>query len=221
MYRLPPAVSSQSSSRASRAALARTTLVVATLASLFVVERAESQTAAAPASAWEFRLASGAFVPTGALRRSVKNADLSAAQLSWAVRPSLALTATLGWARSRDIASIDAPKLDVFTADLGVEARAGQWFEGRKVTFSPFVGAGAGAQSYNSRALNIAATNNAGAYGTVGGELGMGRVGVRLEVRDYASGFKPLSGAGKSGMRNNVVAMIALRFNHARPSAAK
>jgi len=215
MLRQPPAAS-PSSLLARRTAL----LAIGALVSLVVTaSRAESQTAAA--SPWEFRIASGAFVPTGALRASVKNAELSAVQLSWSLRPSLALTGTVGWARSRDAASIDAAKLDVFTADLGVEARGQQWFAGRTMTFSPFIGAGAGAQSYNYRKLDIDATNNASGYATVGGELGIGRVGVRLEARDYAAGFKPLRSAGASTVRNNVVMMIALRFNRTRASATK
>ena len=137
---------------------------------------------------------------------------MSAAQLSWVVRPSLAITGTFGWARSRDVHTVDAPKLDVFTSDVGVEARAPKWFADRAVTFSPFVGLGAGARSYNYRKLDVDATNNLAGYGTVGGELGIGRVGVRLEVRDYATGFKPLVGAGKSDTRNDVVMMVGLRF---------
>lgn len=215
MLRQPPALS-KSSLPARRAAL----IAVGALASILTAApRAEAQ--ASSARAWEFRIASGAFVPTGALRSAVKNAETSAVQLSWLIQPSLALTGTVAWARSRDVAAIDAPKLDVFTADLGVEARGRQWFSGRAMSFSPFIGVGAGAQSYNYRKLDVDATNNAAGYATVGGELGIGRVGVRLEARDYAAGFKPLRGAGASATRNNVVVMVALRFNRTRPSAAK
>jgi hypothetical protein len=81
------------------------------------------------------------------------------------------------------------------------------------VTFSPFAGVGAGARSYNYRKLDVDATHNLAAYGAVGGELGMGRVGLRLEARNYATGFRPLVGVGKSDMRNDVVVMAALSFN--------
>lgn len=171
-----------------------------------------AQTSAPQARTWELRFTSGAFVPTGNQRNFLKDAQVSAAQLSWVVRPSLALTGTFGWARSRDIHTVDAPKLDVFTSDVGVEARSPKWFADRAVTFSPFVGLGAGARSYNYRKLDVDATNNLAGYGTAGGELGIGRVGVRLEVRDYASGFKPLVGAGKSDTRNDVVMMVGLRL---------
>jgi hypothetical protein len=167
---------------------------------------------APPARTWELRVTSGAFLPTGNQRNSLKDAQVTAAQLSWVVRPSLAITGTFGWARSRDLTSAGAPKLDVFISDLGVEARPARWFAGRAVTFTPFAGLGAGARSYNYRKLNVDATNNLAAYGTVGGELGIGRVGLRLEARDYMTGFKPLVGAGKSDTRNDVVIMAALSF---------
>lgn len=198
-----------------RAAFAAVGVVAVLLAS---VRALGAQTPAPPTRTWELRFTSGALVPTGSQRNFLKDAQMSAAQVSWLVRPSLAVTGTFGWARSRDVASVNSPKLDVFTSDLGVEARPAQWFADRAVSFSPFVGLGAGARSYNYRKLNVDATNNLAGYGTVGGELGMGRVGLRLEVRDYATGFKPLVGTGKSAMRNDVVIMAGLRFNVHRSS---
>ncbi len=168
--------------------------------------------AAAQPSTWELRITSGALVPTGTQRSSLRDAQATAAQLSWVVRPSLAITGTFAWARSRDVATFGAPKLDAFTSDLGVEGRSGQWFADRAVTFSPFVGLGAGARSYNYRKLDVDATNNLAGYGAVGGELGFRRVGLRLEVRDYATGFRPLVGAGESRARNDVVIMAGLRI---------
>ena len=177
-----------------------------------VAQTPGSQTPASQARTWELRITGGAFVPTGNQRTSLDGAQMTAAQVSWVVRPSLAVTGTFAWARSRDVASLGNPKLDVFSSDLGVEARPVQW-GGRAVSFSPFAGLGAGARSYNYRKLEVDATHNVAGYGTVGGEIGMSRVGLRLEVRDYATGFKPLVGAGKSDTRNDVVMMVGLRFN--------
>jgi hypothetical protein len=187
-------------------------LAAASLLGSLMSVTAAAQTPAPQPAAWEFRVTSGALVPTGAQRNSLKDAQATAAQLSWVIRPSLAVTGTFAWARSRDVAAVGTPKLDVFTSDLGVEARGGQWFAERAVTFSPFVGLGAGMRSYNYRKLDVDATNNLAGYGAIGGELGIKRVGLRLEVRDYATGFKPLVGAGQSDARNDVVVMVGLRF---------
>ena len=177
---------------------------------------AAQTTSATSQSPWELRISSGAFVPTGSQRQFLKNAEVTAAQLSFAVRPTLAITGTFGWARSRDLKLSDTPKLDVFTSDLGLEARAATWFADRPVSFRPFLGLGGGARSYNYRKLDVDATNNLAGYVAAGGDLGVGRVGLRLEVRDYATGFKPLVGAGKSDARNDVVIMGALSFNRHR-----
>ena len=172
-----------------------------------------SETPAPQTQTWELRITGGAFVPAGNQRNFLSGAQMTAAQVSWVVRPSLAVTGTFAWARSRDVVSLGSPKLDVFTSDLGVEARPAQWFAGHAITFSPFAGLGAGARSYNYRTLDMDATHNVAGYASVGGELGLSRVGVRLEVRDYATGFKPLDGAGRSDTRNDVVMMVGLRFN--------
>ena len=187
-----------------------------TLGLLLSSTHASAQMSAQQSKTWELRVSSGALVPTGTQRDVLKDAQMTAAQLSWVVTPSVAVTGTFGWARSRDVGSADRPKLDVFTSDLGVEARPVQWIAGRAVTFSPFAGVGAGARSYNYRKLDVDATHNLAAYGAVGGELDMGRVGLRLEARNYATGFKPLVGVGKSDMRNDVVVMAAVSFNRSR-----
>jgi hypothetical protein len=192
----------------SRCALAVAGALVTLLAS---TPRVEAQSPPQPAT-WEIRFTSGGLFPTGVARDVLKDAMMSAAQVSYLVRPAVAITATLGWAESHDLASVDAPKLDVFSYDLGIEARAHQWFAGHAVTFNPFVGAGAGGRSYNYRKLDFDATHNVAGYGAVGGEIGIRRVHVRLELRDYVTGFKPLQGVGGADTRNDVVAMVGLRF---------
>jgi hypothetical protein len=187
------------------------------VASADVASAQSAATTLAPSSpTWELRFTSGALVATGEQRDAVKDGQLSAVQLSWLVHPAIAITGTAGWARSRDRLMTNTPKLDVFTGDLGAELRPAQWFTDRKVSLSPFVGAGAGVRSYNYRKLDVDATNNVAGYLAAGGELGMGHVGLRLEVRDYATGFKPLVGAGASDTRNDVMLIAGVRFNRHR-----
>ena len=99
-----------------------------------------------------------------------------------------------------------------FTYDIGAELRAPRWLSGKRVTFSPFAGQGVGGRSYNYRKLEVDATHNAAGYGNAGGEAGMGRVRVRVEVRDYVTGFKPLVGEGRAATRNDVALTAGLRF---------
>lgn len=161
---------------------------------------------------WELRIPSGALIATGAQRNQVKDAQMTGVQLSRQIGSAFAVTGTFGWARSRDLSAIDAPKLDVFTSDVGIETCFEDFAKG-PVSFHTFAGIGGGARSYNYRRLDVDATTNLAGYVAAGGEVGAGRVAVRVEARDYATGFKPLIGAGKSVARNDVMIMAALRFN--------
>ena len=163
-------------------------------------------------SRFEFVVSSGGLLPTGDQRNVLKRANMTIAQLSYAVRPYFAVTTSMGWAPSRDIAMAEAPKLDVFTYDVGAELRADRWLSGKALTFTPFAGAGAGGRTYNYRSLDVNATYNLAAYGSVGGELGYRRIRLRVEARDYVTGFKPMLANGASGRRNDVSVMAGFRI---------
>ena len=137
---------------------------VAVASFLGVSQGAMAQSAPAPKPSWEFLVASGTLIPTGAQRQDLQRANITAAQLAYVVRPDLAITGTFGWARSRDLASVARPRLDVFTYDLGAEVRSMRWAEGRATTFSPFAGAGVGGRSYNYHSPNVDSTHNAAGY---------------------------------------------------------
>jgi hypothetical protein len=161
------------------------------------------------AGRWSLMMPSGTLLPTGAQRQTIKRGNVSAIQLSYAPSQTFAVTSMFGWARSRDIATDGAPKLDVFTYDIGIEARGPR---ASAIGFTPFAGAGAGGRSYNYRKLDIDATHNLAAYTSAGADLGVRRVHVRLEARDYVTGFKPLTGQGSARTANDVVVMLGLRI---------
>lgn len=198
----------------SSTSLLRTALAIVTGFSLFAASAAtaDAQTLPEQKPQWQFLVSTGSVHPTGVQREALTRGKLTAAQLTYVVRPALAFNATIGWARSRDIAFVQDAKLDVFTYDLGAEVRANRWIANENMSFSPFAGVGAGARSYNYRSLDVDATHNAAAYGSAGAELGYRRVRLRVEARDYVTGFKPLDGAGSSDARNDVVVMVGLRF---------
>jgi hypothetical protein len=193
---------------------ARLAVIVGALGCSLVASSALVAQVEAPANPgrWSLLIPSGTIVPTGAQRHAIKRGNVTALQLAYTLRPALAVTSTFGWARSRDVATDGAPKLDVFTYDVGLEARAPRWLDGNGMAFTPFAGAGIGGRSYNYRKLDIDATHNAGGYLSAGGELRIRRVGVRLEARDYVTGFKPLDGAGSGRTGNDVVVMGGLRL---------
>ena len=202
------------STRVGRQGFTRTVFAAmgVTLLLLASTRPAGAQTPPQPPAAWEFYVTGGWLIPTGAQRASLKGADLTAVVVSYVPRPSFAFTGTFEWARSHDLAIAGEPKLDVFICDVGAESRATQISIGGAWTVAPFVGIGGGVLSYNIPKLPAGPTYNLAAFGSAGAEFVVNRVHLRLEVRDYASSFKPLAGGARTATRNDVVVMLGLRF---------
>jgi hypothetical protein len=154
----------------------------------------------------------GRLMPTGNANEVIQSAGMTTLQLSWVARPTLAITATGGWARSRDVGSIDQPRLDILGYDLGAEFRTARALGDGAVTLRPFAGLGAGGRSYKYRHLEVDATHQLAAYGSAGVVAGLDRVQLRVELRDYLSGFAPLQGGGPTATRNDLVMLVGLRF---------
>jgi hypothetical protein len=165
--------------------------------------------------AFEIRPYVGAYVPTGDQRDLLKDAVLVGAQASWRVIPQLALTGTFGWAPSKDRVMAGDQTLDLYQYDIGAEGRAQSWYNAGSWDFTPFIGLGIGGRTYNYRDLdNIDSKTNVAGYGALGGEVGFGRLGLRVEGRDYVSRFEPLTGGGDAKTRNDVTvaAGLTVRF---------
>jgi hypothetical protein len=187
-------------------------LVVATASADAQDQILTTQSAASP---FEIRPFAGAYIPTGDQRDLLKDAVLVGAQASWRVIPQLALTGTFGWAPSKDRIAAGDQTLDLYQYDLGAEARAPSWYNKGTWDFTPFVGLGVGGRTYNYRDLDdVDAKTNVAGYGALGGEVGFGRLGLRLEARDYVSRFEPLTGTGDTKTRNDVTvaAGLTVRF---------
>ena len=164
---------------------------------------------------FELRPYTGAYLPTGDQRDVLKDAVLVGAQASYRLAPFLALTSSFGWSPSEDRIIPGDETLDIFQYDLGAEARATSWRRFGAMDFTPFMGLGLGGRTYNYRDLDdVDSKTNFLGYGALGGELGIGRVGLRLEARDNVSAFKPLIGGGDTKTRNDVTvaAGLTIRF---------
>jgi hypothetical protein len=184
--------------------------VVAAAISFVTPHAVRAQSAPEPAR-WEFRVSSGALVPTGARQDELTRGKFTAAQISYTVSPRVVVVGTTGWGRARGTA-IGAPKLDVFSYDVGTEIGPARPQAGRRLTFRPFAAAGAGGRSYNYRDEALDAAHNLTAYAGFGGELGIRRVHLRIEARDYVGAFTPLDGKGNAAARNEVVFLAGVRL---------
>ena len=183
----------------------------------FTVALASNASAQEPvvnrSNGFELRPYAGAFIPTGDQRDLLRDAVIVGGQASYRITPQLALTGTVGWSPSKDRITPGDQKLDLWQYDLGAELRAPSWFTAGALDFTPYLGLGAGARTYNYRDLDVDSKTNFAGFGVLGGEVGFGRIGVRLEARDYVSQFKPFNG-GDSKTRNDVTVAtgLTLRF---------
>ncbi len=196
------------------ASVSRATVLAATVFALSgVVASAARAQDIVGSRGFEFRPYAGAYIPTGDQRDLLEDAVLVGAQASYRILPQLAITGTLGWSPSKDRISVGNEKIDLYQYDIGAELRAPSWFTSGAWDFTPFAGLGVGGRTYDYRDLDVDAKSNVAGFGVLGGELGFGRAGLRVEARDYVSRFKPFDG-GDSKTRNDVTvaAGLTLRF---------
>ncbi|MGE3510333.1 MAG: hypothetical protein AB7N65_15795 [Vicinamibacterales bacterium] len=189
--------------------LATLVLVLASLTTTVGISQAQSSVATKPG--FELLVPSGTVVPTGSQEDDMERAPLTAVQLSYGVRPDLVLTSTVGWARTARTGLGPEAKLDLFTYDAGVEYRLPRRSADRRINFKPFTGAGVGARTHSHRNTEVATTHHLATYASVGGELGLSRVRVRLEVRDYLTWVTPFGASGPT-RRNDIAVLAGLRL---------
>jgi len=164
--------------------------------------------------AFEARPYVGAYIPTGDQRDLLEDAVLVGAQASWRISPRFALTGTFGWAPSEDRLE-GGETLDLYQYDVGAELRAPSWYRASSWDFTPFAALGIGGRTYDYRDLDdVDSKTNVAGYGALGGEFGFGRLGLRVEARDYVSRFEPLTEDGDAKTRNDVMvaAGLTVRF---------
>lgn len=168
---------------------------------------AHAQPSSSKKPGFEFVMPTGTMVPTGAHGEEVKRGTLTAIQFSHGLRPDLVVTGTVGWSRTRPLGLGADAKLDMFTYDAGIECRVPRRSSDKRINFKPFSGIGFGAHSYSYRNVDVATAHNLAAYASIGGEIALVKVRVRLEVRDYMTWLDSPRAAG--GTRRNDVAFLA------------
>lgn len=175
------------------------------------VASAHAQTRTPKKPGFEFVMPGGATMPVGDQEKDVKRGMVTAAQASYGLRSNLVLTGTFAWTRTRPIGLGAEAKLNLFTYDLGAEFRMPRHSGDRRLSVKPFAGFGVGARSSNYRHVDVATSHQLAAYVSAGGEVRLGRVGFRLEVRDYVIGpnLTRFSGAAQ---RNDVAVLAGLRL---------
>ena len=141
---------------------------------------------------YELRPFAGAFVPTGSHANTLKTGATAGLQGAYNFNRYFSAVGTFAFT-STEQEVFTGDDVDVFQYDIGAEAGIDKQLTSA-LTLRPFLGLGMGGRAYDYNDREAESQYNVAGYGAGGAELRMGRYGWRIEVRDYVSGFKGLSG---------------------------
>jgi hypothetical protein len=159
----------------------------------------------------ELRPFVGAFIPTGDQRHDLKSAVVVGGQLAYDLPIPMRVVGTLAWSPSK-AKEFSNDRTNVFQYDAGAEY-APSFTPNHGVQLSPFIGAGLGARTYRAKDITSRSHTDFDGYGSLGTEVGFGRFGTRLELRDYLSRFKGIMGNEKSSTRNDLMLAGSVAFH--------
>lgn len=194
----------------------RTLGVRAPVAACFAAVATFVAASAAPAQQWpplpEVRPFIGAYVPVGRQHQLLTDAVALGAQVALEFGRGTHAVGSFTWIPTEQRGLTTSSRIEMAQFDLGAE-----WLSpGRRrlqKRFNPLLGVGLGVRAYRSRDVDTPSQANLAAYGSLGGELLMGRVGVRLEGRDYLTLFRGLGGQDATSLRSDVAVAIGVAYH--------
>jgi hypothetical protein len=175
-----------------------------TYAGFALVAAGAALSAQPPRTAAELRPFIGAYVPSGALRDAFKDGLLVGLQGAFQVRPNVHLLATMGWVPAHVKYSVADDRVSILQFDVGVELGLVRPTPDPQWQFKPYVGLGAGGRTYAYSSSALADKTCSLGYGTIGSELQVERMALRLEARDNVICYRSPFTGGRSQTRNDV-----------------
>ncbi len=138
----------------------------------------------------------GMYIPVQDQADDLSTAVTVGALVRTDVTDKFGIVASFWWAPSEaDVASISAQDedIDLFQYDLGMEIRPfpgrdGEWFA------QPFLGLGAGGRSYSFRDLDEDSETDFAGYASLGAEVDLSPLALRVEGRGYLTEYNGLTG---------------------------
>jgi hypothetical protein len=163
-------------------------------------------------SVLEVRPVAGAYVPTGRQHQLLDDGLALGAQLAVELERGAHLVAGFLWIPTEQRTTGVDDRIEMAQFDLGAE-----WLSpGRRRlhdNVNPLAGVGVGLRAYRSRDADTPSQANLAGYASLGGEIKVQRVAVRLELRDYLSAFRGLRGDESTSLRNDVAITFGLAYH--------
>jgi hypothetical protein len=143
----------------------------------------------------ELRPFAGMYVPAGGMADDFKSSSLFGIQPALELNQNFHVLGTFGWSDARSkIGALTNDQAYLWQYDLGVEANAFKEI-GEGWLFRPFVGAGAGARTYEYKDVGVGNKTCTAGYGALGTEFQKLALALRIESRGYVNCFtQPLTG---------------------------
>ena len=160
----------------------------------------------------EIRPFVGGLMPTGDNRDVFKDAVLAGTAVGYELGENLHLVGTFAWSPGRHKLETTRNRINVYAYTLGVEMQTPRGVQG-ETWLRPFVGAGVGGTSDHLRDVQVDGKDYLAGYGSLGAEVQMEKLGLRLEGRDYVHQFKGIEGTEKATTRNFVMVMAGLTYH--------
>lgn len=176
---------------------------------LSVVVLLSSPARAQDAPRSQIRAFAGAMIPTGQQAHDFASAPLFGGTLATQTGTHTTTIASLSWAPAVNRFPGIRPRVQIVTWDIGLEVASVPHTSAARTV--PFGGIGLGARSYEYDDDTLTSPNLLSGYLAAGVELRRGRPTLRLEVRDYISGFRRPS-ADKHSIRNDMMLGLGVAY---------
>ena len=164
-------------------------------------------------SRFEIHSIGGFFIPTGDQRDELKDGMMLGLGAGYQILPNLTVVGSFAWTGSQAKELTGEPDVNIYHYDIGAQYRVADFELGTSWRLRSFLGAGLGGRTYDTKGSDTDAQTNFTGYGSLGMEALHGRMGFRLEARDYVSGYSGLTGTRESTTRNDVGIFSGMTFH--------
>jgi hypothetical protein len=184
-------------------------LTLLPLAALLIASAAAAQTRKA---AMEIRPFAGVYVPTGAQHDIFRIAPMVGVQGALELRPNIHLVGELSWVPANMKVATTNDNAHILSQDLGVEMLLVRELPNGWLV-KPFAGLGGGIRNFLYRANEFTSRGGPAGYGTLGSELEIGSIALRLEARGHIFRYRPPMTGSDNVTRRDLSVQLGMAYH--------